>query len=185
MNLPTQPVEEWISTQSEVARTTLAKAIAGAWTLALPLLLSLSGLSTANKILGSVLWVSATLNLFLLVRVCWHRTQNRRRLADQPKKPELPVLDGFDLSVLIRLVAYDLACGVRRLAGDMKTESFKISYSMDKLAAWDYVVQTRPDTLSGAEYKVTPKGRARAVDPKNNRSEQGVGEQPAKSTSIS
>ena len=185
MNLPTQAAEEWLSSQVAAARTRLAKAAAAAWTAAIPVLLLASGLSTANKMLGSVLWVSVTLNILLLALMCSHRVSNRRRLADQPKKPELPVLDGFDLSVLIRLVAYDLACGVRRLAGDMKVESFKISYSMDKLAVWGYVVQTRPDTLSGAEYKVTPKGRARAVDPKNNRSEQGVGEQPAISDSIS
>jgi len=88
MNLPTQAAEEWLSTRVEATRTTLAKAAAGAWTAAIPLLLLWSGLSTANKILGGVLWVSLTLNLFLLAKVCWHRTQNRQRLSDQSKLGE-------------------------------------------------------------------------------------------------
>lgn len=88
LNLPTQAAEEWLSTRVEAARTTLAKAAAGAWTAAIPLLLLWSGLSTANKMLGGVLWVSLTLNLFLLAKVCWHRTQNRQRLADQTKSED-------------------------------------------------------------------------------------------------
>jgi len=159
-----EAAEEWISTQSEAARTTLAKAIAGAWTLALPLLLSLSGLSTANKILGSVLWVSATLNLFLLVRVCWHRTQNRRREVDQAKLPEPPSLDGFDLSVLIRLVAYDVGSGVHRLANDMGVESFKVSHSTDKLLACGYVDYLR-ESSSGSVYRANAAGRSRCLNP--------------------
>ena len=92
MNLPTQAAEEWLSTRVEATRTTLAKAAAAAWTAAIPLLLLWSGLSTANKMLGGVLWVSVSLNLFLLAVVCWHRTENRRRLSDQSKSGD-PVSD--------------------------------------------------------------------------------------------
>jgi|GEM_PF-2450934 len=165
---PTESIEEWLSTQVGALRKTLTKAILGAWTLAVPLLLSMSGLSTANKIIGSILWVSVTLNLFLFAVVCWHRVERRRHLSTLAKTPELPLLEDSDWSVLRRLVAYDMGCGVRRLADDMGVESYQISFSMDKLDAGGYVVQTRSETLSGPEYKPTPKGRAKIVDPKNN-----------------
>lgn len=51
----TEVVEGWLASRVEGARTMLAKAVAAAWTAAIPLLLLKSGLSTANKTLGGVL----------------------------------------------------------------------------------------------------------------------------------
>lgn len=85
MSNPTEAVEEWLSTQVGALRKTLAKATLGAWTAAVPLILVWSGLSTANKIIGSILWVSVTLNLFLIAVVCWHRVERRRRSVSPTK----------------------------------------------------------------------------------------------------
>jgi len=160
----TKVAEGWLASRVEGARTMLAKAAAAAWTAAVPLLLLKSGFSTANKTLGSVLWVSATLNLFLLAVVCWHRRENRRREVDQAKLPDPPALDGFDLSVLIRLVAYDVGSGVHRLANDMGVESFKVSHSTDKLLACGYVDYLR-ESSAGSVYRANAAGRSRCLNP--------------------
>jgi hypothetical protein len=165
MKIQTEAAEEWLSTKVEGLQTTFAKAVTTLLTLAGPLFLLWSGLSTANKIVGICLWVSVTLNSFLLAKVCWYRTENRRRLADLAKIPDPPELDGFDLSVLIRLVAYDMGCGVQRLAGDMGVQPYKVSHSTDKLLAWGFVDNTRESTASGAEFRANAKGRNHCINP--------------------
>lgn len=161
----TQAAEEWLSTKVGALRTTLAKVFLGIWTLVLPLLLLWSGLSTANKILAYTLWVSVILNSLLLAVVCWHRTENRRRLADQAKIPALPDLDQKDFGNLRYLVAQNLGCGVDRIASYTGDPPFLVAHSMDKLGAHGYVENTKEFTSMVAEYRATAKGRDRCINP--------------------
>jgi hypothetical protein len=165
MNTQTEAAEEWLSTKVEALRATFSKAAVASLTLVGPIILSLSGLSTANKVLGSILWVSVILNSLLGAVVCWHRVKNRKRLADLSKTPDLPALDDFDHHMLRYLVAQNLGCGVDRMASDCRKLPFEVSYSMDKLLAWGFVDNSRESTASGAEYRANAKGRDRCINP--------------------
>ncbi|WP_411825473.1 hypothetical protein [Luteolibacter sp. AS25] len=101
----------------------------------------------------------------MLALLCWYRTLKRLREADQPIVPEPPALDGQDLSVLIRYVVHDFACGSHRVAGEMGLQNHIVARSLDKLESWDFVERTKDYTAAGAEYRVTPSGRARAMEP--------------------
>jgi hypothetical protein len=188
MNLPTQAAEEWLSTRVEATRTTLAKAAAAAWTAAIPLLLLWSGLSTANKMLGGVLWVSVTLNLFLLAVVCWHRTENRRRLSDQSKSGDL--ISDLQHSLMDLMYDYypqrytreelEVRSGRKRVEVD--TALFSLARRTPKLVG-------EPKGGLWREGQPHPQGWWLSVTgmsyQEKRRSEQAVGEQPAISTSIS
>jgi len=97
--------------------------------------------------------------------MCIYRTKVRRLEAELSKTPELPTLDGLDNSMLIYLVTQNLGCGVDRIAVYAGKASYEIAHSMDKLEAHGYVQKTRKFTASGAEYKATPKGRDKCVNP--------------------
>jgi hypothetical protein len=117
-------------------------------------------LSTANKLAGSILWVSVLLNLLLLAVVCSHRIEIRKLRSDLSKKPELPELDGFDRAILLYLVGQHLACGVDRMAVYAGKATFEIAFSLDKLQPHGYVESVAGSQVLGGEYRATAKGRA-------------------------
>lgn len=87
-----EQVELFLSNQVEALQKTLSKAVLGLATLVVPLLLLWSGLSTGNKIIGSILWVSIVLNSFLICKACSHRIEIKRLKSDLSKKPTLKEL---------------------------------------------------------------------------------------------
>ena len=105
---------------------------------------------------------------WLASRLAIYRTKARLLEAEIAKEPELPRLDPLDHSMLIYLVAQNLGCGVDRIATYAGKASYEISHSMDKLEAHGFVTKTRDSTASGAEYKATPKGRDKCINPRKN-----------------
>ena len=164
MTIPPR-AEEWIATKVPALESTFSKVAASLVTLVVPIFLTLSGLSLANKILSNVLWLSVIWNLLLLARGCSHRIRQRQQEADLAKTPDLPELTPFDLSMLIYLVAQNAGCGVDRMAAYCGKASYEVSRSMDKLLAWGLVDNTRDFTASGAEYRANAEGRDRCINP--------------------
>ena len=159
-------IEEWLSRQEPVLRGRLSKAIQSFVAILGPLLIWLSEIPKMQKAAWSLVYVLTLLDLWLLSWLAIYRTKARLLKVEAERAPELPLLDGSDTAVLMQLVVYDKGCGVDRIASDFGKGSWEISHSMDKLAAHDFVVKLRDDSLSGAEYRATPKGRDRCANPK-------------------
>ncbi len=190
MNHPVEVAEEWLSTQVEGLQKTLAKATAGLVTLAGPVILAMSGLSTANKILASGIWVSMLGNLLLLALVCSHRVVNRRRLADRSTTSDPKAFDMSELESQVLMMAHNhyperhTRDGLLQLLGESQVD---LDYALSRLVKNHYL--SRPQGGLWREGGPNPKGFGILLSGieycKKKRSEQGVGEQPAISTSNS